>query len=98
MSMVSMWCKRLLTNLRLYESKLLHSRNAMVCTADASRGKVKIWIMKYPTALQAPDELAGLDEAPTDMNEQIGISERGKVRTWSVLQRNEALSRKISAI
>lgn len=48
MPMVSMWCKRLLTNLRLYESKLLHSRNAMVCMADASRGRVKIRCYEIP--------------------------------------------------
>jgi|GEM_PF-6055259 len=48
MPMVSMWCKRLLTILRLYESKLLHSRNAMVCQADASRGKVRIRCYEIP--------------------------------------------------
>jgi hypothetical protein len=51
--------------------------------------------MKYLTVLQALDELTGLDEKPKGMNVKIGISERGKIRTRSALQRNEALSRKV---
>jgi len=51
--------------------------------------------MKFPTVLQAPEQLAGLDEAPTGMNGKIGISERGKVRAWSLSQGSEALARKI---
>lgn len=30
--------------------------------------------------------ITDLEEAPKDMNEQIGILERGKVRTWSSSQ------------
>lgn len=48
MPMVSMWCERLPTNLRLYKSKLLRSRNAMVSTGDASRGRVKIGCYEIP--------------------------------------------------
>ena len=51
--------------------------------------------MKFPTVLQAQDELAGLYEAPTDIYGMIGMSERGKVRTWSRLHCKEALSGKI---
>lgn len=48
MPMVSMWCERLLTNLRMYGSKLLHSRNAMVSMGNASRGKVKLCCYEIP--------------------------------------------------
>ena len=48
MPMVSMWCERLLTNLRMYGSKLLHSRNAMVSKRDASRGRVRLWGYEIP--------------------------------------------------
>jgi len=51
--------------------------------------------MKYPTALQALEQLAGPEEAPKGINEKIGISERGKVRTWSALQRDETVSGKV---
>ena len=67
-------------------------------STGAGRGKVKVWVMKFPTVLQAQDELAGLYEAPTGIYEMIGISERGKVRTWSRLHCKEALSGKISDI
>ena len=53
MPMVSMWCERLLTNLRMYGSKLLHSRNAMAFKGGASRGKVRLLVMTYPALLQA---------------------------------------------
>ena len=48
MPMVSMWCERLPTNLRMYGSKLLHGRNAMVSTGDAGRGKVKLRRYEIP--------------------------------------------------
>lgn len=48
MPMVSMRCKRPLTNLRMYGSKLLHSRNAMTSMGGASRGKVKLWRYEIP--------------------------------------------------
>ena len=46
--------------------------------------------MKYPAPLQAAEQLAGLDEAPKGINEKIGVSERGKVRTWSRSHGDEA--------
>ena len=61
----------------------------------ASRGKVKVWVMKFLIALQAQGELAGLDETPTDIYVVIGVSERGKVRTWSRLHCHEVVSGKI---
>lgn len=64
-------------------------------TTGVSRGKVKVWVMKFLAVLQAQDELTGLYEAPTDIDEMIGISERGKVRTWSRLHCHEVLSGKI---
>lgn len=51
--------------------------------------------MKFLIALQAQDELTGLDKTPNGMNVEIGILERGKVRTWSKLHCTETLSRKI---
>lgn len=48
MPMVSMWCERLLTNLRMYGSKLLHSRNAMAFKGGASRGKVRLCRYEIP--------------------------------------------------
>lgn len=51
MPMVSMWCERPLTNLRMYGSKLLHSRNAMVSKGDASRGRVKLRRYEIPCAV-----------------------------------------------
>lgn len=54
--------------------------------------------MKYPASLQAAEQLAGLDEAPKGMNGKIGISERGKVRTWSRSHGNEASAGKAFCI
>ena len=54
--------------------------------------------MKYPTSLQAAGQLAGLDEAPKGMDGEIGISERGKVRTWSQSQGDEASAGKTICI
>ena len=54
--------------------------------------------MKYPAPLQAVGQLAGLDEAPKGMDGEIGISERGKVRTWSRSQGNEASAGKAICI
>ena len=54
--------------------------------------------MKYPAPLQAVGQLAGLDEAPKGMDGEIGISERGKFRTWSRSQGNEASAGKAICI
>lgn len=93
-SMVSIWRKAIdePQKLRVYISIRQKCRSP---STGAGRGKVKIWVMKFPTALQAQDELAGLYEAPTDIYGLIGISERGKARTWSRLHCKEALSGKV---
>ena len=49
------------------------------------RGKVKR-CYEIPYSIIGAIVFTGLEEAPKDMNEQIGILERGKVRTWSSSQ------------
>lgn len=60
MPMVSMWCERLLTNLRMYGSKLLHGRNAMVSTGDAGRGKVRLCCYEIPCTVTGGGAACGL--------------------------------------
>ncbi|MBR6581899.1 MAG: hypothetical protein IKK66_11460 [Ruminococcus sp.] len=91
--MVSMWCDGLLTNLRLYGSKLLNDRNVIALLGRKPR-KSKIFGYEIPYCVTGTGELTGLDETPKDMYVKIGISERGKVGTQNWLHSEEALSRK----
>lgn len=50
------------------------------------RGKVKLCCYEIPYSIIGAIVFTGLEETPKDMNEQIGILERGKVRTWSSSQ------------
>lgn len=72
------------TNVRVYGSKCRHGRNAMTAKRGVRGVGVRLVWDKTPCRVTGTAKRTGLKDTPKDAMKKIGISERGKVRTWSI--------------